>query len=126
MTQQETLESTETDRYKSLNVLRDIVHGVAKEKGWHSFEETEMAYVSRFVANVHGETSELWESARKGTLKQNCDKLCAITAEDEELADILIRVLDYCGRRNIDIAGAVEAKSRFNATRPYRHGGKAA
>jgi NTP pyrophosphatase (non-canonical NTP hydrolase) len=41
-----------------------------------------------------------------------------------EMADILIRVLDFCWRYNIDIDAVVEEKLAYNATRGYRHGGK--
>ena len=41
-----------------------------------------------------------------------------------ELADIIIRVLDIAAMCGIDIQQAVENKMKYNATRPYRHGGK--
>lgn len=41
-----------------------------------------------------------------------------------ELADAIIRILDYCGYAGIDIDAAVERKHEYNKTRPYRHGGK--
>jgi hypothetical protein len=42
-----------------------------------------------------------------------------------ELADCIIRILDYCGRSGIDIEEAIRIKHEYNKTRPYRHGGKA-
>ena len=41
-----------------------------------------------------------------------------------ELADVIIRVLDYCGYAGIDIDAAISQKHEYNRTRPYRHGGK--
>lgn len=41
-----------------------------------------------------------------------------------ELADVIIRVLDYCGYAGIDIDAAISQKHEYNKTRPYRHGGK--
>jgi len=41
-----------------------------------------------------------------------------------ELADCIIRFLDYCGRECIDIETAIREKFEYNKTRPYKHGGK--
>jgi hypothetical protein len=41
-----------------------------------------------------------------------------------EYADIIIRVLHHCARRNIDIASAVREKMAYNLSRPFKHGGK--
>ncbi|MDR2513765.1 MAG: hypothetical protein LBD02_00970 [Christensenellaceae bacterium] len=41
-----------------------------------------------------------------------------------ELADCIIRILDYCGHAGIDIERAIRIKHEYNKSRPYRHGGK--
>lgn len=41
-----------------------------------------------------------------------------------ELADVIIRVLDYCGYAGINIDAAISQKHEYNKSRPYRHGGK--
>ena len=41
-----------------------------------------------------------------------------------ELADCIIRILDYCGKEGIDIEYVIRRKHEYNKTRPYRHGGK--
>ena len=119
-----------------MNKIRDIVHTLAVTKGWHDDEETEQQYITRAVANLHGEVSELWESLRKGTLHEPCDKEAftsshlqdtrRLTCIEEELSDLIIRALDVAGRLHIDIEAAVMAKHWYNETRPYRHGGKRA
>lgn len=119
-----------------LNEWRDELHGLAKQKGWYDNEETELQFVTRCVANLHGEVSELWEAARNGSLHMPCDKNIVVEYHDvsgwmltnlhEELADIIIRALDMAGRLNIDIESVVAAKHKYNATRPKRHGGKLA
>lgn len=43
-----------------------------------------------------------------------------------ELADIIIRVFDLAEELGIDLGAEVLRKMRYNATREYRHGGKAA
>ena len=41
-----------------------------------------------------------------------------------ELADIVIRALDFADARDIDLGAAIEEKIAYNATRGTRHGGK--
>ena len=41
-----------------------------------------------------------------------------------ELADVIIRILDYCAYAGIDIDAAISEKHEYNKSRPYRHGGK--
>lgn len=41
-----------------------------------------------------------------------------------ELADCVIRILDYCAYAGIDIEETIRIKHEFNKTRPYKHGGK--
>lgn len=41
-----------------------------------------------------------------------------------ELADVVIRILSFCGKYNIDLQDAVLQKMAYNETRPHRHGGK--
>lgn len=120
----------------SLNKIRDMVHSLAIGKGWYDNPETELQFVTRCVANLHGEVSEMWEAARKGQLHSPCDKEATVelgagesrrlTCIEEELADILIRALDMAGRLDINIEQALYAKHDYNATRPHRHGGKLA
>lgn len=43
-----------------------------------------------------------------------------------ELADIVIRALDFADKRGIDLESDVLEKLEYNATRGYRHGGKVA
>lgn len=41
-----------------------------------------------------------------------------------EVADVLIRLLDTCRRRGIDLRAEYERKVAFNRTRGYKHGGR--
>lgn len=42
--------------------------------------------------------------------------------KQDEVADIIIRCLDFCGANNIDIDFHIAAKMRFNSLRPRKHG----
>ena len=44
---------------------------------------------------------------------------------EDEIADTIIRCLDFCDMFEIDIESHVRAKMRYNKTRGYHHGGKA-
>jgi hypothetical protein len=89
---------------------------------------------SNCCMNLVGEVAEMFESYRSGTLHKPCDKAAkmeangipVLTAEEEEVADVVIRALDYGGRFNVDVAKAVLAKHQYNRTRGYRHGNKQA
>jgi len=99
------------------------VHQLAIEKGWWDKERA----IGDIFANFHAEISEAWEEHRKG-LKPTDSYICEGKPEGMaiELADCIIRILDFCGKYNIDIEGAIEAKHNFIKTRPYRHGNKVA
>ena len=71
----------------------------------------------------YGEPCQNSEDNENGTCLRGC-----IFAKPEgvaiELADAIIRILDYCGRENIDIDRAVREKCEYNKGRDCRHGGK--
>lgn len=48
-------------------------------------------------------------------------KPCGVPSE---MADIVIRVLHFCGKHGIDISRAVREKMLYNDSRPFKHGGK--
>jgi NTP pyrophosphatase (non-canonical NTP hydrolase) len=66
------------------------------------------------LALVHSEVSEALEAFRKD------DKANFI----EEMADVVIRVLDCTEGLGMDIESAIHAKLAKNRTRGYKHGGK--
>ena len=41
-----------------------------------------------------------------------------------EMADCIIRILDWAGKEGIDMESIIESKHQYNKTRPYRHGNK--
>lgn len=46
---------------------------------------------------------------------------CIKNSEEDEIADIIIRCLDYCGGFNIDIDWHIEQKLKYNNLRAYKH-----
>jgi len=41
---------------------------------------------------------------------------------EDEIADLIIRALDYCGSKKVDIQKHVDLKLRYNRLRKYKHG----
>ena len=103
--------------YEVLNRLRDACHATAKEKGfWDGDNHND----SEKIALMHSELSECLEALRHGNpADEHCPHFKSL---DIELADVLIRIFDFCGHHDIDLAGAVRAKMIYNTERPYKHG----
>ncbi len=83
------------------------------------------------IALMHSELSEMLEAFREG--EKPTEKDCTmidntevrrLTNMEEEIADVFIRLADFCGRFNIDLGRVVLAKAAYNAKRSYMHGGK--
>ncbi len=111
-------------RSMTIGQIADAVHANAVNKGFHPLAEEEHAYIEQSLNNLHDELSELHQAYRNGDFHKQCDKPCVLTCAEEETADIVIRVFDFCRQLNIDIARAIEVKHAYNLTRPHRHGGK--
>lgn len=125
----------------NLNEIAKEVHQNAVEHGWWDDNRT----FGEIIALCHAELSEALEEHRNcqpnlyvalhepGTILRHNR---AFTTDVEnfkglkpegiavELADCIIRILDYCAHEGIDIEQAIQLKHVYNKTRPYRHGGK--
>jgi len=70
---------------------------------------------------IHSEVSEALEAVRKPALDKHLPtRLCL----EVELADVMIRCLDFAFAHGLDLGPAVLEKMAYNEARPMRHGGK--
>lgn len=95
----------------AFEAIVEDVHETARSKGWH---ETKVP-MPIHLALIHSEVSEALEADRKGYGK---DKVA------EELADVIIRVMDTAAAHGLDLTGALFRKMAINKDRAYRHGGR--
>lgn len=106
---------------KFVEMFTDVsksVYEIAKEKGWWEGDRNN----GELIALMHSELSEALESLRHGN--PNSDHIPEFTGVEEELADVIIRIMDMASARNYRVAEAIIAKINFNASRSYKHGGK--
>ncbi len=103
--------------------LGELVHNIAKEKGWHDTERS----IGDLASLLHSEATEFMEDYRDlGPLAypvryDASGKPCGLAVE---LADIIIRALDTAVKLELPLREAMVAKITYNNTRPYRHGNK--
>lgn len=64
------------------------------------------------------------EKARKLMRAWVADKPRKPEGVPSEMADVVIRVLDFCGSNDIDLEAMITEKLAYNATRGHKHGGK--
>jgi NTP pyrophosphatase (non-canonical NTP hydrolase) len=101
-----------------ISALSALVHAMAKDKGWWDDDRSD----GELIALQHSELSEALEGLRMGNPAS--EKIPEYSSAEEELADVVIRIMDMCGARGWDLGGAIMAKIRYNAGRPHKHGGK--
>lgn len=105
-----------------INEVAKEIHENAVARGWWDEERG----FPEVLALIHSEVSEALEEYRNG--HGATEIYFGDNGKPEgiptELADVIIRVLDYCGYAGIDIDAAISQKHEYNKSRPYRHGGK--
>ena len=92
------------------------VNQTARDKGWWDEERNN----GEIIALMHSELSEALEALRHGNPPD--DHIPEFTGVEAEMADVIIRIMDFGLVRGHRIAEALEAKIAYNKTRSHKHG----
>ena len=106
----------------NIDTLAKEINLWANKKGFWDFSlpgllPDNVLVKSTKIMLVVTELSELVEGLRMPVISQ----LEGFTNEEEEIADAIIRLLDYSGQYNLRVGEAVLAKMAFNEGRPHKH-----
>jgi len=119
-----------------INELAKEVNQNARNKGFFDSEKN----IGEMLCLIHSEVSEALEADRKdifatgnifavngwtndGDFKASFKENVKDTFEDE-LADIMIRVMDLAAFKGVNLEEHIKAKMRFNSLREHKHGKK--
>ena len=121
----------------NLNELAKVIHTNNKQKGFYD----EPKNIGEMLALIHSEVSEaleadrrnqyskiperIWEEIEEAPNDKKFRKMFQENCKDrfeDEMADVIIRVLDMCAYLEIDIQKHLKAKIEYNALRPHKHG----
>ncbi len=107
-----------------LNELAEQINDNARNKGWWDEPRTTGDILMLCTCELAEAMEELRNGHRTTEVYYNEDNPEKPEGIPIELADTIIRILDFCSQRGIDIDSAIKVKMAFNETRPYKHGGK--
>lgn len=120
----------------NVEVIQEIAHKVNLANGWWEEREFVQKELSHFMDNtphmaiellglVTSEISEAMEAARKHPRSQWGDAKTKDTMV-REMGGAIVRLMDLAEHLQLPLGAAVIEEIRHNATRGYRHGGRAA
>ena len=89
----------------------------------HGFNLEQPVNDERHLLLITGEVSEATEALRRPEMEQD-KHIPEFTELEAELADVVLRTMNYAESKGLRLAEAIVAKSAYNAQRPFKHGGK--
>lgn len=120
-------------------MINDLAKQIQRNNVEKGFYE-EAKNLGEMLALIHSEVSEALEADRKDhyfkgdiqsilhqedqeNFKAQFSNQVKSSFEDE-LADIMIRVMDLAAYKGVDLEAHIQVKMRYNALRAYKHGKK--
>lgn len=122
----------------TLNALGEMFHDNAVKHGFWPFSkeheekcsniihpinanqiDVNLRNKGELIALMHSELSECLEGIRKPHQDEHCQEF---TSEEVELADAMIRIMEYGTAYKLRLAEAILAKHKYNVSRPFKHG----
>ena len=123
----------------NITELQALAYKQSADKGFHDDEPTGgralQSLNAERIALIHSELSEALEELRNGRgvnetyyhlMPEGKPVEMRMPLKPEgvpsEMADVVIRVLDFCGANSIDLDAMITEKLAYNASRGYKHG----
>jgi NTP pyrophosphatase (non-canonical NTP hydrolase) len=127
-----------------VNEMAQAAYENSKDHGWYDDKRTPLEIHMLIVSEVAEATEEVrngkpslyfkcktagdadYTESQLESLVQSGHNAEDIKPEGEaiELADVVIRVMDYFGAKGWDLEKAILYKHQYNKTRPFKHGNK--
>lgn len=117
------LTEVESDFIKAVKAMAVDINKNAVD---HGFWEGEQNHAEKLMLMV-SELSEALEAIRANDPNVGGpwdEKVPEFQNLEIELADCVIRIMDYCTHNQLRLAEAITMKHRYNKTRPYKHNKK--
>lgn len=106
---------------QAIDEVQSLHGGRMQEKGFWAGRSDSTESKLALIALMHSELSEAVEGIRKHKMD---DHLPDVPMDHAEMADVVLRVFDYCAYYGIPLGSLILRKMEYNASRPHMHGGK--
>ncbi len=104
---------------EAFTAMQAKAYEIACSKGFTQTEGDDTRQLMLIVC----ELAEATEALRRPEMEPD-KHIPEFTELEAEIADVVLRCMNYAAGKSLRLAEAVEAKMEYNANRPFKHGGK--